>query len=156
MKFYQLTYLITPDIAEEELKKISEKISGFILTEEGVLDKTTTLIRKKLAYPIKEKREAFSATLNFYLNPEKLENFEKKLKSENQILRYLLLTKKVYKKIAPKRVRIKPFKISKQSLGLSEAEISLKSPKKEIPPEKKDEKVELKEIDKKIDEILKE
>ena len=146
MTNYELTYLNTPDLSEEELKDFSKKISDFILTEGGTLDKITAPIRKKLAYPIKEKNEMFLATLSFYLNPEGLKNFEKKLKSENQILRYMLLIKKVSEKIILKRIRRKPLEISEKPFRPSE----------EIRVKPKDKKVELEEIDKKIDEILKE
>jgi len=144
MKLYELTYLISPDLSEEELKNFSKKISDFILTEGGTLDRTAAPIRKKLAYPIKERKETSLATLNFYLNPEELENFEKKLKSENQILRYMLLTKKISKKIIPEKIRRKPFEISEKPFAPYE--------RKRVKPE--DKKVELKEIDKKIEEIL--
>ncbi len=147
MKLYELTYLIRPDFSEEKSKAFSKKISDFILTEGGTLDRTTAPIRKKLAYPIKEKKEMFLAALNFYLNPQGLENFEKKLKSENQILRYMLLTKKVSKKNTSEKDRRKPLKISEKPFRPSEG-IRIK-------PEK-NKKVELEEIDKKIEEILKE
>lgn len=145
MKPYQLTYLISPNISEQELKKFSKKISDFILTEGGTLDKLAAPIRKKLAYPIKEREEMFLATLNFYLNPQELENFEKKLKSENQILRYILLTKKISKKISPEKIRKKPPKISEKPFA----------PYERVRVKSEDKKVELEKIDQKIEEILK-
>jgi small subunit ribosomal protein S6 len=145
MTYYQLTYLISPDLPEEKLKNFSKKISDFVLTEGGTLDKTTEPIRKKLAYPIKERKEMFLASLNFYLNPDGVKNLEKKLKSENQILRYMPLTKKISKKIIPEKIRRKPLKISEKGISSS----------KEIRVKTENKKVELEEIDKKIDEILK-
>ena len=132
MKNYELTYLISTDVSAEELKNFPEKIKSFIQEEEGAIKKTTEPSKTKLGYPIKEKGQGFLTILNFSLSPEKIANLEKKLKAENQILRYMILNKDLSKKILrPKRT----------------------SPE---PKTKESEKVELKEIDKKIEEILKE
>jgi len=128
MKLYEIIYLISADLSEEELKACQEKITSLI-QEEGVLSEVGSSIRKILAYPIKKKRAAFSATLSFQLEPERLENLEKKLKAESKILRYLILTKKL-----PKM-----------------AVVPVKKPKRIIKPKPK---VELKEIEKKLEEIL--
>lgn len=136
MKNYELTYLISADLSEEEVKVFSQKITSLIQEEEGILSRINPPIRKKLAYPIKKQIQAYLASLIFQLNPEKLAILEKKLKSENQILRYLILTKKEFK-IVPKAAEI--FPISKK-------------PRKAVL--KKEKKVELKEIEKKLEEIL--
>jgi len=129
MKTYELTYLIPPDISEGELKTLQEKINSFIQEEKGILTKMNSPIKKRLFSPIKRRSQAYITTLNFHLEPEKLTNLEKKLKSENQILRYLILAKQLPKKV----------------------EIPTKIPKKIIRPKPK---VELKEIEKKLEEIL--
>ena len=132
MKLYELTYLISPDISEEELKIFQEKINSFLEEEGGKSEGLKLPIRKRLAYPIKKKNEAYLGILNFYLSPEKLEIFEKKLKKEPKILRYLLLKERLPKKIEIPRIR----------------------PKAKAPKVKKEKKVELKEIEKKLEEIL--
>ena len=95
MKHYELTYLISPDLSEEELKSLREKINSFIAEAAGISIKESAFLRKKLAFPIKKKFQAYLNTLTFQLNPEKLENFEKSLKAQVQILRYLILIKKI-------------------------------------------------------------
>ena len=129
MKFYELTYLISPDLSEEEIKVLQEKVTSLI-QEEGILSEVGSSIRKTLAYPIKKKQSAFSTTLSFQISPERLENLEKKLKAESKVLRYLILTKKLPKKIAA---------------------LPVKKPRKIVRPKPK---VELKEIEKKLEEIL--
>ncbi len=125
MKYYQLTYLISPELSIGEIKNLQEKIK-LPIEKEGILEKIENPVKKKLAYKIKKKSEAFLANLNFYLSPEKLGNLEKKLKAENNILRLLILVKGK-PKILPE----------------------IKKPKKIA-----EEKVELKEIEKKLEEIL--
>jgi len=142
MKNYELTCLISPDLSEEELKNLSAKTNSFIQEETGVLEKVSEPLKKRLGYPIKGKAGAFSVSLNFSLDPEKLKNLEKKLKSENQILRYIILIKTVGKEVLPRKKRL--FKMPQKITEPSE-------PAAHRPKVKK---VELKEIDKKIEEIL--
>jgi small subunit ribosomal protein S6 len=132
MKLYELNYLISPDLSEEELKIFQEKINSNIQNEGGKLEKIKLPIRKKLAYLIKKKGGAYLVTSDFYFLPEKLENLEKKLKAESNILRYLILTKEVLKKI----------------------EIPQIVPEAKVPKVKKEKKVELEKIDEKLKEIL--
>ncbi len=134
MKLYELTYLISPELSPEELNFFQEKLITFLQEEKGVLIEKSKLIRKNLAYPIKKKSWAILGFLNFNLNKENLESFEKKLKAEKQILRFLILNKKLSRK--PLKVPRKPL-ISKKIL----------KPRK---------KVDISEIEKKLEEILEE
>jgi len=132
MKSYELTYLISPEVSEEELKSLREKINSLIQKEAGVLNEVQAPIKKKLAQPIKKQREAFLTNLSFYLEPDKLGNLEQQLKSEKKILRYQILA----------RPEIKVAKVGKK-------------PPKVIPKiPVKEKKVELEEIEKKLEEIL--
>jgi len=137
MKNYELTYLISPDLSEEESRVFQEKITSRIQEEGGVLYGVTSPAIKSLSYPIKKKWSAYLTWLGFQLAPEKLENLQKKLKQEAQILRYLLSIKpvsEIREAVAPAR---KP--------RLRAALPKVKKPKT---------KVELKEIEKKLEEIL--
>ena len=136
MKYYELTYLISPDSLEEEVKDFQEKINSLIQTEEGILEQGVKPAKKKLGYQIKKKSEAFLGIQDFRLNPEKLGALEKKLKKEKKLLRYMILAKPrtrevlVRGKKVPRKPIRKPIKV------------------------KKEEKVELKDIEKKLEEIL--
>ncbi len=129
MRNYELTYLISPDLSETELKSFQEKIVSLIENKGGVLVSTNEPAKKKLAYPIKKRVEAYLSSLNFQLSPDRLIEMERELKTEENILRFLLITKKITKKAT---------------------EVLIKKPSKIIKPKK----VELKEIEQKLEEIL--
>jgi len=135
MRYYELNYLISLEISETELKSLTEEINALIVEKEGKVINFIEPIKIKLFFPIKSpithtrQKEAYLATLNFQLNPEKLQDIERKLKSDEKILRYLLITQKISKKVT---------------------EIPLKKPEKITRPKK----VELKEIEQKLEEIL--
>jgi ribosomal protein S6 len=125
MRYYQLAYLLSPELKKEEIEKIQKELTSFF-EKEGVLDKVETLLKRTLFYPIKKKKEALLGVIYFFMESEKIKKLEKKLKGEEKILRYLIVSEK-----APKKIK---------------AEKKIKKP----------EKVELEEIEKKIEEILKE
>jgi len=129
MKLYELAYLILSDLSETELKSFQEKIISLVENKGGVLININEPAKKKLAYPIRKKTEAYLSSLGFQMNPEKLIEVERELKTEENILRFLIITKKIIKKY-PESLIKKPSKITK--------------PKK----------VELKEIEQKLEEIL--
>jgi len=137
MKLYEFTYLISPESSEDDLKTFGEKINSLIQNEGGILDEVAAPLKKDLAYPIKKQTSAYLTTLVFRLSSEKLENLEKKIKAEDKILRYSVLIKPRVKEIPmrrkklPKKVEVFPKKITKP-------------------------KAELKEIEKKLEEILEE
>ncbi|MFA5355339.1 MAG: 30S ribosomal protein S6 [Candidatus Paceibacterota bacterium] len=132
MKYYELTYLITPDLPEEEARAFQAKVNSFI-ADEGMLEEGNVILKKKLAYAIEKKDDAYMAVATFNALPEKIAPLEKKLKAEKNILRYLLIIKE-----KRQTLRIRPH--------MARAKAELK--------ETAEKKVELKEIDKKLDEIL--
>jgi len=137
MKSYKLIYLISPEVSEDDLKVLQEKITSSIQNEGGILDESELPIKKNLAYPIKKKTLAYLANLTFRSDPKGLENLEKKIKAEDKIIRYFILVKPRFRKVL---IRVKKI-----------PETTEVSSKKTAKP-----KVELKEIEKKLEEILEE
>lgn len=132
MKYYELTYLITPDLSEDEARAFQAKVNSFI-ADEGMLEEGNVILRKKLAYEINKKNDAYMAVATFNADPEKIASLEKRLKEEKDILRYLLIIKE-----KQQTLRIRPHMARAKAENKETAE----------------KKVELKEIDKKLDEIL--
>lgn len=140
MKSYELSYLISPELSLEELKAFQEKTTAFLQEQSGVLGDFCEPKKTRLGYPIKDKKEAYLVTFYFQMNPEKLAEFEKKLKLEEQILRYIILSKKVRKQKLkiPQRKKLSPKTIAP----------TLKKEKPKI------KKVKIQELEKKLEEIL--
>ena len=132
MKYYQLTYLVSPDLSEQEVKSFQERINSLLQDEGGKIGESKNPIRKELEYPIRGKNKAYFFDLDFYLKPGNLKDLENKLKKESPILRHLITEKKLLKIEVPKKVKskLKPKKIKKKK------------------------KVKLEKIEEKLDEIL--
>ena len=180
MKSYELTYLISSELNEEKLKQILQKISDFVTEEKGAPGEIKNPIKKRLRCKIERKKtmedvstpsspptSIYLAILNFYLEPDNLPALEEKLKSEHEILRYIILVRKKLKK-APKLSRGKTPSLSEDlSSGTKPLtdEEKIVEKKTDDKPEKSEdklvnkktkvqEKVELDEIDKKLEEII--
>ena len=133
MTNYELTYLISPEISEEQIETISKGLVSYIEEQGGVLSGIQGKpLKKFLGHPIEDHIMAFVGTLKFSLAPEKTKSLEEKLKQEKQILRNMLIAKPAKERLNFRKIR-----------------------KKFTPGIAKKQKVELKEIDKKIEEILK-
>lgn len=163
MKPYELTCEISTNLSEDELKETIEKIGSFIIEENGTVEKITEPIKRKLAYTIKKAKEAFLTNFIFKIEPDKLSNLGKKLKSETNIIRYMVLTK-MNEKMAPRKIRIPkgktflPDEQEKEAVEISNKKSGAieEAVKKERAKHAKPKKVDLKEIDQKIEEILSE
>jgi len=143
MRYYELTCLISPDLTEQELGSVSEKINSLLQEQGAVLDKILEEKKVRLGYSIQDKNSAFLKILSFSLNPEKLIDLEKNLKEKKEILRYFILVKKEPLKQVVFKRRVKKPEAPEPAVP----EITEDKPKK---------KVELKDIDQKLKEILEE
>lgn len=138
MKIYELTYLVSSEMSEEELKNFSQKIVELLKNEGTEILEEMMPIKKRLFSPVKKQRQAYVVSLSFNLEPEKLENFLKLMKAESQILRFLVSTKKLPRFKKTLEIKERP-KITAEKI-------------EEKPRQEK--KVEIEEIEKKLAEIL--
>lgn len=144
MRNYEATLILSPQASAAEVNDTVQELASLVQGEGGILDEQNVLGKKTLLSPIRNQKEGYVALLSFNLNQEKLPNLEKSLRDREQILRYLLLLKqprktaKAQERPAPKRIE------TQEELG----EETRVEPKKE-------EKIELKDIDEKLREIFK-
>lgn len=93
MRKYEMTYLISDEVEEGNLNKVTGKIAGYISDFDGNVKKEDIWGRRKLAYPIKKEEFATYVTINFELPQDKLKEFESNLKHTTGILRHLLIVR---------------------------------------------------------------
>lgn len=152
VKKYELTYLINPELTQEQIVNVEGIVKNHIQTRKGYLDKTSKKpVKRNLGYPIKKKRTAIMSVFNFSLPAVEIEKLKQKLSSEKKILRFILIAKKLVKPKKKDKKRICPLVIKSKSIPISKKISSIKI--KTQP--KKEKKVDLKEIDEKLEKILK-
>jgi ribosomal protein S6 len=140
MKYYELTYLASPELSENEAKELQQKINSSVQNKGGILDFSSEIFKINLKYPINKNNEAYLITLVFSLKQEDVPALEKEIKIEGKIIRFIL-----FSKIKAKEPEIEIEEITEEKKAV-EPVITKKT--------EKEKKVELRDIEKKLEEIL--
>jgi small subunit ribosomal protein S6 len=91
---YELMVLLSPELGDEALDGAIERISDQITrtgAEINSVKSTTPWGRRRLAYPIQKHQDAFYLLYSISSEPRQLDPFERDLKLNNSVLRYLLI-----------------------------------------------------------------
>ncbi len=152
MDHYELLYLISANYTAEELQPIIDRVTHLIKTAGGEITKDDNLGKLKLAYPIKHNFHGYYILNEFNLRPLNLKKLEESLKLDSDILRHLVAKKKIKTAQELEEERL----AQERQLRAREEELAKEEPKPtETPTPAKGKKLSLEELDKKLDEILK-
>ena len=88
---YELIYIVSPEVADEELESRIEAINQFISGRNGAVDEVEKWGKKKLAYPIKHFLEGNYVLTRFKISPAQCKELESNLKITEEVLRHLLI-----------------------------------------------------------------
>ncbi len=91
MRDYELVAIISPEIDEEGVSKIVDKVSQSIDSRGGVVEDIKKWGKRKLAYPIKKFMEADYVLARFKLTPKSVKELEGEIGASADILRYLVV-----------------------------------------------------------------
>lgn len=148
---YELLYLISNKFSEDEVKPIVEKVNFLILSNQGKITLTEDLGKKKLAFPIKGFRYGYYNLVEFYLAGENLIKVDRALRLMNEILRQQIVIKAV--KTAEQIARDQTI-AEKIAARNTKEEKEVEEKNKEVNKVDKKDKVNLKDLDEKLDKIL--
>ena len=96
MAFYENTIVAKQDLAEKEIKSIIDKYNKLINDSSGKVVKIEEWGLLNLANKIKNYKKGFYIHYKFEGNKDTLNNFEKTIKVDSSIIRYLTVK---YKKL---------------------------------------------------------
>jgi small subunit ribosomal protein S6 len=99
---YEITYILKPELTNEEQSAVNSKITDLIQSLEGTVkatERTFSVERggtdennlRKFAYPIKHYRQGYYYTTTFELEPIRLKELDSTLQREADILRFLIV-----------------------------------------------------------------
>ena len=91
MRGYELVAIISPELDEEGVSEIMDKVGQSISKRGGVVDGIDKWGKRKLAYPIKKFREADYILTRFKLKPQLVKELEAEISALGDILRYLVV-----------------------------------------------------------------
>lgn len=146
-------------MTSEEAEAKAKEIESSITSKDGSISRQSNPIAKTLSYPIKKRASGFLGVLEFQLEPERLLELKESIAKDGKIVRHMVIIKRSTEPKQARRTRIKPapaFTIEKKIGKTSEVE-NLDAEKEEKPASTKasiKEKVELKDIEQELEEIL--
>ncbi len=88
---YEMVFIVSPEVADEELEGKVNSVSEFITGREGVMSEVEVWGKRKLAYPLKHFLEGSYVLARFKLSPVRCKELEANLKISEDILRHLLI-----------------------------------------------------------------
>ncbi len=94
---YELMVLISPEVTDEALAAEVDRISGIITDQGGTvthIKRDTPWGRRRLAYPIKNFRDATYVLYHFRVAPRRVAEIDRELRLDERVIRYLLVEDK--------------------------------------------------------------
>ena len=91
MRNYELTVIIDPEIAEEDVPQAMDKLNALIAKNGGDITETNHWGRRKLSYPIGRHGEGNYVMMKVDFEPERTSELETSLNIAEEYLRHLLL-----------------------------------------------------------------
>lgn len=93
MRNYELAYIADPDLDDEQIKSLEERIQSWIEAASGKTVNIDRWGKKKLAYPIRKQSEGYYVIMDTEMPPEAGRSLEQNLRLSEQVLRYLITAK---------------------------------------------------------------
>ncbi|HUU05993.1 MAG TPA: 30S ribosomal protein S6 [Patescibacteria group bacterium] len=88
---YEIGFIITPEVNEEEVKKIIESITATIKKAKGVIENLDEWGRKTMAFPIKKNLEGYYVFIQTEVDGAIITTLERRLKQMEKVLRFITL-----------------------------------------------------------------
>lgn len=151
---YELLFIVSNKFAEDEVKPIVEEVRNIIVNNEGKVTFEEYWGKKELAYPIQHFNHGYYALYEFDCAGEKMAKIDKDLRMNKKVLRHQIIVKefRTLEEIAQEKAlsqkRADELKTDATQRGRKEKEEVKEVKEKEVA------KVNLKELDEKLDKIL--
>lgn len=89
MRTYELLYIISPTVLDQEVDKLVDQVNDHITNLGAVIMNVEKLGRRRLAYEINHYREGTYVLIQFQSQGKEISELERRLRVMDNILRYL-------------------------------------------------------------------
>ena len=93
MPQYEMVFIIQPEMDEEPLAEVVEKISQTIVDLEGKVHQVEPWGKRRLAYTIKKYQDGFYFLMHMELPAQAVRSLERSLKLMEEVIRHLIVRK---------------------------------------------------------------
>jgi small subunit ribosomal protein S6 len=91
MRPYEVAFIAHPEVDEDGLIALADKVQGWITAAGGTIDKVERLGKKRMAYEIRKQRDGHYVIVNAQLNSGGPIEVERNLRLNEQILRFMII-----------------------------------------------------------------
>ncbi len=88
---YELTYIVNAVLSDDQIKGVVNRIGEYIKEQGGKVLESEEWGTRRLAYPIRKKRNGYYVNLYFEADPALIVRLERMLEIDDDLLRYLTL-----------------------------------------------------------------
>lgn len=148
---YEILFIVANKFTEDEAKKIMDGIKTTIVDNGGQITHDEYWGKKRLAYKINHNSYGYYGLFEFDLEGENLATIDKAFRLSTDVLRHQIVKKKVKTSEEVAREEKLRAKIDSKKAEEEKKEEAAKSTKSK---DKKDSRVDLKDLDKKLEGIL--
>jgi small subunit ribosomal protein S6 len=89
MKFYETVFIVKQDASSGHVESVAQEIVSVVKSQGGEVTKTEFCGLRYLAYPINKNRKGHYVLLNIAMNPSGVQELERKLRLNEDIIRFL-------------------------------------------------------------------
>lgn len=93
MNKYESVIIIKPNIAEDIIKEIIEKVKKILETNNGTITKVEEIGLKKLAYEIQKSQEGYYIVFEYEIEPTIIAELERYFRITEDVLKFLTIRK---------------------------------------------------------------
>lgn len=166
---YEILFIISSKVDDSQLEEVIKGVNEDITKLGGQVTKSESLGKQKLSYEIQHEQFSSYVLMEFDAEADAYKKLNSSLRMKPEILRHLVVKKhiktasevakeqRIQEKAAARRVA------EEKEAEEKEAPVETQKPPEEVPVEKKvvdkakeDKKISLEDLDKKLDDILKE
>jgi len=90
MREYEIVFIAHPDLEENALNEVTEKVKGWVTEAGGSVTKADFWGRRRLAYAIRKQKEGQYILLKVKLEPTSVVGIERNLRFLEPVLRFAI------------------------------------------------------------------
>jgi len=91
LRDYELIFIAQPELDDEGLDAVVERVGSIIKSQGGEISKTDPWGKRRLAYPIRRYREGYYVRMETKLPPDSIREIERDFRLTETILRHLFV-----------------------------------------------------------------
>ena len=93
MRSYEVVFIVHPDLDENALKSVIDRVQGWITGAGGSVDKVDLWGKRRLAYSIRKQREGQYVYMDAQFNPAFSAELERNLRFDEPVMRFSIISK---------------------------------------------------------------